>query len=105
MLGLTQKGHLGPGADADITIYDEQLEDVEAMFSHPRYVIKGGEIVVEDAELRQSVDGRTFWVAPAYDDGVEPLIRKHFDQYYTVQFANYPVDLRYLPNHEVIACR
>ncbi|MDB4895085.1 MAG: fhcA, partial [Firmicutes bacterium] len=104
MLGLAAKGHLGPGADADITIYDDNPKDVEAMFSHPRYVIKGGVVVVEDAELRQPVEGRTFWVSPAFDAGVEPLIRQHFDRCYTIQFENYPVDLRYLPNHEVIPC-
>jgi formylmethanofuran dehydrogenase subunit A len=50
-------------------------------------------------------DGRTFWVAPPFDADVEPLIRRHFDQFYTIKFENYPVDLRYLPNHEVIPCK
>ncbi|HET89658.1 MAG TPA: formylmethanofuran dehydrogenase subunit A, partial [Chloroflexi bacterium] len=44
-LGLTRKGHLGVGADADVTVYPA-LDDPEAMFAHPRYVLKGGEIVV-----------------------------------------------------------
>src|SRR4026209_2685147 len=45
-LGPPQKGNLGLGCDADLVIYEED-EDVEQMFSHPRYVIKGGEIVIE----------------------------------------------------------
>jgi len=58
ILGLTEKGHLGPGADADITIYTPD-ENYETMFSVPRYVLKGGELVVEDHELRQVVTGKT----------------------------------------------
>ncbi len=39
MLGLTQKGHLGPSADADITIYQPR-DDIQKMFEIPRYVIR-----------------------------------------------------------------
>ena len=41
ILGLKHKGHLGPGADADITIYTPH-ENKETMFELPRYVIKAG---------------------------------------------------------------
>ena len=51
LLGLRDKGHLGVGADADITVYDDR-DDREAMFAAPRYVIKDGRPVVEDGELR-----------------------------------------------------
>ena len=50
ILGLDRKGHLGPGADADVTIYAPD-DDRRRMFALPRYVIKGGEIVVDDGEL------------------------------------------------------
>ncbi len=36
--------------------------------------------------------GRTLHVAPAYDEGAVPDIRKWFEAYDTIQFANYPVD-------------
>jgi formylmethanofuran dehydrogenase subunit A len=39
MLGLSHKGHLGPGADADITIYSPH-ENRETMFELPKFVIK-----------------------------------------------------------------
>jgi formylmethanofuran dehydrogenase subunit A len=35
-------------------------------------------------------------VQPRFDDGVLPDIRKWFEAYYTIQFANYPVDESYL---------
>jgi formylmethanofuran dehydrogenase subunit A len=95
MLGLKDKGHLGPGADADITIYTPG-PDKKAMFELPRYVIKGGQVVVEKGEVRQDLYGRTLHVTPAYDEGVVPDIRKWFEAYYTIQFANYPVDPEYL---------
>ena len=55
-LGLRDKGHLGVGADADVTIYHDRA-DREEMFATPRYVIKAGEVAVEEGELRRSDDG------------------------------------------------
>ncbi len=95
ILGLKHKGHLGVGADADVTIYSPGA-DKRAMFEMPRCVLKGGEIVVEQGEIRQDLYGKTLHVAPVYDEGVLPDIRKWFEAYYTIQFANYPVDDSYL---------
>ncbi len=95
ILGLKHKGHLGPGADGDVTIYTPS-DDKRAMFELPRFVLKGGEVVVEQGEIRQDLYGRTLHVAPAYDEGVVPDIQKWFEAYYTIQFANYPVDASYL---------
>jgi len=104
LLGLKNKGHLGIGADADITIYNKD-EDKEKMFAVPRYVIKDGRILVEDGHIREDTYGRTFFVAPAYDPAIEADIREHFDKYYTIRYENYPVQLEhYLPQHEVVAC-
>ena len=70
LLGLASKGHLGPGADADVTIYTPDA-DVERMFTTPRYVLKAGVRVVEDGQLRREVRGRTLSVAPEHDPAVE----------------------------------
>jgi formylmethanofuran dehydrogenase subunit A len=90
LLGLKQKGHLGPGADADVTIYAREA-DIAHMFSTPRYVIKGGELIVEEGQLRRAPAGSRFSLSPAYDDAVLPSIRDHFARYSTVSFENYPV--------------
>ncbi len=95
MLGLKHKGHLGPGADADVTIYTPNV-DRRLMFELPRYVLKGGEIVVENGEIRQDLEGATLHVAPSYDEGVLPDIQHWFEDHYTIQFANYPVDRHHL---------
>jgi formylmethanofuran dehydrogenase subunit A len=104
LLGLKNKGHLGIGADADVTIYNKN-GDKEKMFATPRYVIKGGRVLVEDGHIREDTYGRTFFVTPSYDPDIEADIREHFDKYYTIRFENYPVQLEhYLPQHQVIAC-
>lgn len=87
-LGLTAKGHLGIGADADITVYREH-EDKEAMFARPCYVYKGGELVARDGVAVAHVEGRTFSVAPVYDEAIEAELREYFKTAYTVSFDNY----------------
>jgi formylmethanofuran dehydrogenase subunit A len=105
MLGLTHKGHLGVGADGDVTIYTPGA-DKRAMFELPRYVLKAGEVIVEQGEVRKDVYGKTLHVAPGYDEGVLPDIRKWFEAYYTIQFANYPVDASYLSHGGVaVQCK
>jgi formylmethanofuran dehydrogenase subunit A len=90
MLGLEQKGHLGVGADADITIYSPNA-DRQAMFELPRFVIKAGQVLVEQGELRASAFGHTHHASPDYDHCVEPDIRAWFEDHYSVAWRNYPV--------------
>jgi formylmethanofuran dehydrogenase subunit A len=105
ILGLRTKGHLGPGADADVTIYTPN-SNKRAMFELPRFVIKSGNIVVEQGEIRQDLYGRTLHVSPSFDDGAVPDIQEWFESFYTIQFANYPVDESYLSHAGcVIPCR
>jgi formylmethanofuran dehydrogenase subunit A len=101
LLGLQQKGHLGVGADADITIYMEH-DDKEEMFSTPRYVFKDGQMIIEDGEFRTDLEGRILHVAPAYDPKIEQVIRPFFEDYYTIQFENYAVSEKYLHQHQVV---
>jgi formylmethanofuran dehydrogenase subunit A len=90
LLGLRDKGHLGVGADADVTIYDER-DDREEMFATPRYVIKGGRVVVRDGELVETPAGALQRVAAAFDPDVEDVLRDRFAERYSVQFDSYPV--------------
>ena len=73
--GLAHKGHLGPGADADITLYRPDA-DLARMFAMPARVYKAGLLVAEDGEVRQTPPGRVL-AAPdgrqaADDPGVAP---------------------------------
>ena len=90
MLGLAAKGHLAPGADADLTIYSPH-SDKDRMFSMPRYVVKGGSVVVDAGEIRPGPLGSTLIVEPRYDPAIVPAIKAWIDRDYSIQFANYPV--------------
>lgn len=97
LLGLRHKGQLGVGADADVTIYARDT-DIARMFATPRYVIKGGLLVVDEGQLRRAPSGRRLRVQPAYDTAVERDIRRHFESFGTVAFENFPVqDLKDAP--------
>ena len=89
-LGLRDKGHLGIGADADVTIYHDRA-DREEMFATPRYVIKGGELAVEEGELRRSDDGLVLSSHAPFDPEVDRVLEPLFGHRYTVAFEHYPV--------------
>jgi formylmethanofuran dehydrogenase subunit A len=103
-LGLSQKGHLGVGADADIAVFNDS-KDVARMFAYPRYVIKGGEVVIEEGEIRKTVEGKGLVVRPTYDTKVEDFIRPLFQQHYTMSFDNYPVEMERIEHAEVRPCQ
>jgi formylmethanofuran dehydrogenase subunit A len=101
ILGLKNKGHLGAGADADITIYTPN-PDQQLMFEMPRVVIKSGKVIVEQGEIRDPLIGKTLHVNPEYDRGVEADIQTWFEKYYSIRWRNYPVDLAYLHESSVV---
>ena len=102
-LGLSQKGSLGTGMDADLVIYNRD-DDIEQMFGHPRYVIKGGEIVVEEGDIRATPDGREYMVKPALDPGTEEFLRPMFEDRYCMSFENYPVEIERLERPHIRDC-
>ena len=91
-LGLSHKGNLGMGCDADVTIYEEQT-DIAKMFSYPRWVIKGGEIVIEEGHIRGTPDGREVIVQPEHNPDTNEFMRPLFEDRYTMSFDNYPVEI------------
>lgn len=91
ILGMKQKGHLGIGADGDVTIYTPSA-DRKAMFELPRFVIKAGEVLVEQGEIRNTVFGPVQSIAPEYDPGLIAPLKDWFEQHYTIRFANFPIN-------------
>jgi formylmethanofuran dehydrogenase subunit A len=84
LLGISELGHLGPGAVADITVYKDDA-DRERMFTAPEYVFKGGEVIVRDGRIVKVVWGRYHTVEPAYDRGIGRRLSEHFERYHTVR--------------------
>lgn len=61
-LGLSGKGTLAVGADADVAIYKKD-DDYERMFSRPAWVIKNGELIAKDGKVVKETPGRTLYTA------------------------------------------
>ena len=102
-LGLHQKGNLGVGKDADMVIYHSD-KDIARMFGHPRYVIKGGEIVIEEGDIRETPDGSEYLVKPSFDPGTDEFLRPLFEDRYCMSFENYPVEMERIERAEVQQC-
>jgi len=90
LIGLDDRGHLGVGAAADITVYTEQT-DKEAMFSKPDFVFKDGELVVTDGKVVKVVWGNTHTAKPSFDLSVEKGLKEYFDKYHTIQLDNFKI--------------
>jgi formylmethanofuran dehydrogenase subunit A len=103
-LGLSKKGHLGVGADGDVTIYSAKPDADGVLFSYPRYVLKGGKVVVEDGQVRAVTEGSEFIVHPEFDPGIEEYIRPLFNKVYTMSFENYPSELERLQHPALVDC-
>jgi len=102
-LGLSHKGNLGIGKDADIVIY-HQDHDIARMFGHPRYVFKGGEIVIEEGDIRETPDGKEYLVQPSFDPEIDKFLRPLFEDRYCMSFENYPVEMERIENAQIQQC-
>jgi formylmethanofuran dehydrogenase subunit A len=87
-LGLKDRGHLGVGAWADITVYDDE-PDREAMFTKPELLFKNGELIVRNGKIIKVVNGATHVARPSYDPSIEKSLRPYFDDYITVRMDNF----------------
>ncbi|HJJ30476.1 MAG TPA: formylmethanofuran dehydrogenase subunit A [Methanocorpusculum sp.] len=109
-LGLIDKGkgHLGPGAEADIAIYPikpdkidpaKQYAEIIRGFAQTKYTMKLGVMISKDDEILADNQNRTFWCSPkvpeAYDMSKDPDLIRTFDRYYSIRMENYAVDEAY----------
>ena len=90
ILGLHDRGHLGAGAAADITVYRDQT-DREAMFAAPEYVFKDGELVARAGAIVKVTRGATHVVTPEFDRSIERSLKDYFDRYHTIAFENFAI--------------
>lgn len=101
-LGLADRGHLRPGARADIRCYRPQ-ENLQAMFTTPAMVFKDGEMVVREGNILSSHAGRTLLVEPAREPAMEKTFTAMLKNETTVHpdtYGGQPVG-----ETEVIPCR
>ena len=97
-LGLKDRGHLGAGACADITVYEDN-PDREAMFTTPELVFKNGELIVRNGKIVKVVKGATHVARPSYDKGIEKSLKSYFDDFHTVRMGNFRLSDDEIINH------
>lgn len=90
LVGLHDRGHLGVGGAADITVYSDN-PDREKMFAKPDYVFKDGQLVVKDGNIVKVTWGATHTVKPEFDRSIEKEINRYYDSFHTVKMEHVKV--------------
>lgn len=81
LLGLDDRGHLGPGAIADIAVY-RKGQDIRKMFNDAALVFKNGDLVVQNGVVTHYRWGKTLRLNPPADKGmVKRMQAYHEDRY------------------------
>jgi len=81
LLGLTDRGHLGAGAIADVAVYTEQKNKTK-MFSAADLVFKSGTLVVRKGKVVRVTWGRCYHVEPGFDAQIEKRVKAYYDRYF-----------------------
>ena len=111
ILGFEDRGHLGVGAKADVSIYDIDVNDfdaslmknspiVENKLLNSLYTIKDGEILVKNGEILKLIKSKHVWCdVKGLENEEEHLINRikpEFNKYYTIKYENYGVNNHYI---------
>lgn len=98
LLGLTDRGHLGTGALADIAVY-EQNKDFATMFARASWVFKNGEPVVRNGEVLAEPPGRILTLAASGNQAIERELQTYFNHYFTLNIDHFKIQPSMLGNH------
>jgi formylmethanofuran dehydrogenase subunit A len=81
LLGLDDRGHLGPGAIADIAVY-RKGQDVRKMLGDAALVFKNGDLVVKDGVVTQYRWGKALRLNPPADKGIVKRMQAYHEDRY-----------------------
>jgi formylmethanofuran dehydrogenase subunit A len=81
LLGLKDRGHLSPGALADVAVYHDDADRAQ-MFRFAHLVFKDGDLVVRDGRVTHYRYGRTLTVQPSYDAATDRRLSTYYDGLY-----------------------
>jgi formylmethanofuran dehydrogenase subunit A len=81
LLGLKDRGHLGAGALADVAVY-RKGKDIARMFREAAFVIKNGEVVVEDGAITNYRWGRALRLNPPPDKAMVRRLEAYHQERY-----------------------
>jgi formylmethanofuran dehydrogenase subunit A len=111
ILGLNDRGHLGIGAKADVSVYDINVDDfdptlksnskiLEKKLLNSLLTIKDGNIMVKDGQIVKLVESNHLWCnVCGLEDTEKELIKSIkplFNKYYTIKYENYGVNDHYI---------
>lgn len=81
LLGLADRGHLGPGAVADVAVY-RKGNDIANMLGRAALVFKNGDLVVKDGEITHYRWGRALRLNPQPDAAIVRRMRDYHEERY-----------------------
>lgn len=79
-LGLSDLGHLRPGAIADVAVY-RKSGDWQQTFAAPTHVFRRGRLVVRDGRMIDCADKKLHCLRPQFDPQQLEQIRKQFESF------------------------
>jgi formylmethanofuran dehydrogenase subunit A len=100
LLGLSDRGHLGPGARADIAVYEDNPDRVR-MFGGAHLVFKDGDLVVRDGKVTHYRTGRTLEARPQFERGIERRLDAYYHEVYRAPRELFTVHGEALPHPEL----
>ena len=106
LLGLPDRGHLAPGARADIAVYRPQA-DRAAMFRAAELVFKEGRLIARRGATVERVFGRALTVHPGFDAAIEQHLASYYDDLYGVPHTAFDVPSYAIPHadpFETVPC-
>ncbi len=110
-LGMTDRGHLGTGAIADVAIYKLNPDkytgtEIERAFSLAAFTIKDGQIVVKNGEIVATPLGTTICAEGHVKDSITEAmledVKAHWRDHYSINFNNYAVQDVYVPKLKIM---
>jgi formylmethanofuran dehydrogenase subunit A len=81
LFGLTDRGHLDPGAVADVAVYQNDADRAK-MFRAAALVFKDGELVVRDGSVTNYRWGRALTVRPERNRAIDRRMRAYYEDRY-----------------------
>ncbi|MGN6768462.1 MAG: formylmethanofuran dehydrogenase subunit A [Rhizobiaceae bacterium] len=81
LLGLSDRGHLGAGAIADVAIY-RRGDDIAKMLGAAAFVFKNGDLVVKDGQIIHYRWGRALRLNPPPDKAMVRRLENYHQQRY-----------------------
>jgi len=102
-LGLHDRGHLEPGALADIRCYKKQA-DICRMFTFPEWVMKNGRIVFQDGNVNPQGIGEILVARPEWDVDQLLHIKSELEDRISVPFNQYALGGTGMVNTREVPC-